>query len=310
MKKFVFSLLALFTWAAQAQYIDANGREWMRVDKTFSFAASLLSRCTPNCSGIVTQYDYDPRTHSSTNPRQISLDGYVLASQAEAQELLNSVSLFTLGTSGYIATTYSYSSWVYAYTSSKNEASAPVIAYAVSGHAMVSAYFDQGFTASTSQGPIGALLYRSRSEPKNCAYNGKVLSHGASFTAFKALNVAYNQSCQSEVRTCTDGVLSGTFTAESCVVATPKNCTYNGQTVLHGQSVSGYSSATAANLNTWGTFCSNLKVTRVCTNGSLGGAIYPTCTQTSYNPNRCEIKEGALKCKTGKPIILSSTPYY
>lgn len=358
-------LIAFFATAVQAQYVDADGREWMRIDKTFSFAGSLLARCTPNCEGVVTQYDYNQTTHSYSNPRQLALGSYVLASKEEAQQLMDTVGLFSLGYSGWIAPTYSYDAWVYAYTSSKDEAGLPYIAYAQEGHAMVSFYFSQGFTTNAGQGPIGGLLYRDVNQPKNCIYLGAEILDGESFTAYQSETVAYDQSCQSEIRTCSNGVLSGSFTAASCSVnpvnncsydneailhgegftayesetvaydescnsevrtctdgslsgsftaltcsVTPAlNCTYNGQTVLHGQQVTGYSASSASILKTWGTSCTNLRVSRTCTDGSLGGTLYPTCLETTYRPDRCEVKNGAIKCKSGKSPILSTKLY-
>ncbi len=304
MKRLIYLALIATCWMGHAQtYIDANGREWMRVDNTFSFASLLPTLCSPTCSGIVTQYDYDVRLNSFKNPRSISLDGWRWASKDDVQALMNSIDIMSLGVSQQFVTTYSYSASLYGSTSTVDEASQQRnIAYAYSGHNMVSFDYGSGFLLGVSSiwsgARIGGFLYRSRTEAKNCVYNGKVLLSGESFTAFKAATVAYNQTCQSEVRTCTDGVLSGTFTASACQVNAPLNCTFNGQTILHGQTVVGYTSPTARSLNTYGTFCSNFKVTRTCVNGSLGGTLYPSCQQTTLDPNRCRIKDGAIKCKS------------
>lgn len=304
MKRLIYCILFLSSWFAQAQnYIDANGREWMRIDNTFSFGGILPSLCNPACSGIVTQYTYDVRTNSFLNPRQISLDGFRWADRDEAQALMNSIDLLSLGVSQQFVTTYSYSASVYASTSSLDpESGLRYIAYAASGHNMVSFSYGSGFvlgvTAVAPGARVGALLYRSRSVPKDCVYNGGSIPHGGSFTAYQSASVAYNRTCQSEVRTCSDGVISGTFTASSCTVTPPRNCTYNGQTVLHGQKVSGYSSTSATSLGTYGTFCSKFQITRTCIDGSFGGPIYPTCTQTVLSPDRCRIRDGAIKCKS------------
>lgn len=47
---------------------------------------------------------------------------------------------------------------------------------------------------------------------------GGVLAHGASVTLFKDAAVPYGQSCQSEVRSCNNGVVSGSFTHANCQV--------------------------------------------------------------------------------------------
>ena len=366
MKRFIgIVFFMLFASAAQAQFVDAEGREWVRIDKTFSFAGSLPTLCTPDCSGVVTQYDYNQTTHAYSNPRQLALGGYVLATKAEAQELMDSVGLFTLGYSGWIAPTYSYDAWVYALTSSRDPEGLPYIAYAQEGHAMVSFYFNQGFTVSAAQGPVGGLLYRLSGQPKNCvylgtelldgasftafeaeavaydqtcrsevrscangvlsgtftasscsvtpaadcSYNGQTVHHGESFTAYQSASVAYDQSCESELRTCSNGVISGTFDAVSCSVTPALNCDYNGQEVAHGQQVSGYSSSATSLLKSWGTSCAKLRSTRICSNGSIDGPLYPTCLETVYKPDRCAIKNGAIKCKSGKPVIQSTKLY-
>ncbi len=315
MNRLIYLLLALSTWTAQAAYIDSAGREWMQLEQTFAFAGSLVTACNPNCSGIVTQYDYNHQTHSYSNPRSISLDGYTLASKDEAQALMNTAGLFTIGYSDWIATTYSYDAWAYALTSSKDPAGLSYIAYAQEGNAAVTAYFDQGFIVGASpQGPVGGLLYRSQPQGKQCVLDGKVLQAEEQFTAFRAANVSFGQSCVSEVRVCNGntGIVSGSFTAPSCVAAPAANCSYNGQTILHGQPVSGYTASAANSVGLLGSFCSKLKVTRTCYNGSLGGALYPSCLQTTYNPDRCEYRSGVMKCKSGfssKSTILSTQIY-
>ncbi|MFM2374851.1 MAG: hypothetical protein RLZZ234_846 [Candidatus Parcubacteria bacterium] len=54
---------------------------------------------------------------------------------------------------------------------------------------------------------------------RTCTLNNSVsVPHGGSVTAYKNESVPNSSVCQSEIRTCTDGTLSGTFTHSSCSV--------------------------------------------------------------------------------------------
>lgn len=301
MKLFAYLFSACLIFLTQtpasraANYVDSHGREWMRIDDTFGFAGEIPSRCSPNCSGLIKQ-DIINLNNVITSSQIISLDGWVHASKDEAQELMNSTGLLSLGISQQFVTTYSYSGSVYASTSTKDPQGRPYIAYDFMSHAMVTLNYGSGFVVENPGTRVGALLYRMRAQPKSCVFNGAEVKHGASINAFIASRVPYNLTCQSEARVCNDGVLSGTYLATSCSVIAPLNCTYNGKEVLHGQSVSGFSALTATSLGTYGSFCTN--VSRICINGALNGVLYPSCKQTVLDPKRCEIKKGVIKCKT------------
>ncbi len=60
-------------------------------------------------------------------------------------------------------------------------------------------------------------------EPKSCTFNGTTIAHNALVTAYEKATVPSGQSCVSELRKCTDGVLSGTYMAKGCVVASPEH---------------------------------------------------------------------------------------
>ncbi|MES2801677.1 MAG: hypothetical protein V4654_04245 [Bdellovibrionota bacterium] len=108
---------------------------------------------------------------------------------------------------------------------------------------------------------------------KTCSFNGQTLANGASVLAFTSSSVAFGQTCQSETRTCTDGVLSGSNTYNSCSVEAAKSCTFNGQTVAHGATVKAYSSSQVP----YGQTCQS--ETRTCTNGVLSGSnAIASCT--------------------------------
>lgn len=111
--------------------------------------------------------------------------------------------------------------------------------------------------------------------PVNCSFNGQTVNHGATVTAYAASSVAFGSTCQSESRTCTNGSLSGTYTVGSCSVQPPANCSFNGQTVNHGASVTAYTSSSVA----YGANCSSIQQTRTCSNGVLSGSgDYGSCS--------------------------------
>lgn len=121
----------------------------------------------------------------------------------------------------------------------------------------------------------GSNTYASCSveEAKSCTFNGSTVAHGGSVLAFATNSVAFGQTCKSESRTCSNGVLSGTNTYSSCSVEPAKTCTFNGQTIANGATVKAYASSTVP----FGSTCQS--ETRTCTNGQLSGSnTVASCT--------------------------------
>lgn len=116
-------------------------------------------------------------------------------------------------------------------------------------------------------------------QPLSCTFNNQTFTHGASVTAYQSATVAYGNQCVSETRSCNNGVLSGSYTNPSCAVGTAASCTFNGQTVANGASVTAYQSSTVPA----GQQC--VSQSRTCTNGTLSGTYTNTsCTvQTLSN---------------------------
>jgi hypothetical protein len=102
--------------------------------------------------------------------------------------------------------------------------------------------------------------------PKACLFNGQTVSSGSSVTAFNTSSVAFGQTCVSQSRLCTDGVLSGQYTYGSCAPDAPVACLFNGQTVASGTGITAYSTSTVA----FGQTC--IAQTRNCINGTLSGS--------------------------------------
>jgi hypothetical protein len=101
---------------------------------------------------------------------------------------------------------------------------------------------------------------------------GSTLNSGSSVIAFSAATVPYGSSCSSvqEIRFCNNGALSGSFVNESCSVSAPANCTFGGNTVTHGSSVTAYSTSTVTSPTT----CASVSQTRTCNNGVLNNPSF------------------------------------
>lgn len=123
--------------------------------------------------------------------------------------------------------------------------------------------------------------------PASCLFNGQTIAHQGTVVGYQSSSVAYNQTCNQQVRTCNNGVLSGAFNFASCTVDTPKNCSFNGQTVAHGSPVQAYQNSTV----NAGQTC--VVETRVCTDGNLSG---------SYNYGSCTVAANAACLFNGQTV--------
>lgn len=103
---------------------------------------------------------------------------------------------------------------------------------------------------------------------------GGTLAHNSSVTAFNTSSVPCGSSCQSEMRTCNDGTLSGTYAQQTCNVSPCATCNLPwGGSIGHGASVTAY----AASNVTCGNTCDGQ--TRSCNNGTLSGTgDYSSCS--------------------------------
>jgi hypothetical protein len=134
--------------------------------------------------------------------------------------------------------------------------------------------------------------------PLACNFNGVQLAHGQSVTAFESSSVEYNQSCTSQTRSCTNGVLNGNYIYSSCGPKAPLACTFNGQQYAHGQSVTAYASATVP----FGSTCSS--EVRTCTNGTFsGGNNFATCNESA--PLDCSLSGTTVRHGTTITAYLS-----
>ena len=120
--------------------------------------------------------------------------------------------------------------------------------------------------------PYGSCVV-GQSSP--CSFNGMTIANGGSVVAYQNASVPYGESCVSQTRVCSNGALSGSYMAGSCTQNQPAACSFNGQTIAHGQTITAYTDSTVP----YGSSCQ--AQSRTCNNGTLGGnsaAIYGACS--------------------------------
>ena len=111
---------------------------------------------------------------------------------------------------------------------------------------------------------------------QSCQFNGKELEEGESVRAYQQTEMAYGEVCQSQLRLCTNGILSGSYLFANCSVAEANTCNFNGETIPSGNSVIAYQNSSVND----GESCK--AEYRVCTNGILSGSYsYSDCSIAS-----------------------------
>lgn len=115
----------------------------------------------------------------------------------------------------------------------------------------------------------------------SCAFKGQTIAHLSGVQAYKP--ISGGTTCQSEYRSCFNGVLSGSYPDASCTVAPPapppatpgKPCTWNGSSVADKVTVYAYNTTSAPS-------CGPVSEARVCHDGALSGSYqYATCQATA-----------------------------
>lgn len=120
--------------------------------------------------------------------------------------------------------------------------------------------------------------------PQACLFNGSTIASGSSVVAYSSSNVNSNNQCISQIRTCSNGVLSGSFSYGSCVVNGGSACIFNGSSIAHGESVAAFFASTVYS----GQSCTS--EVRTCNNGTLSGsANFPSCTAVTANNGSCPV---------------------
>jgi hypothetical protein len=103
----------------------------------------------------------------------------------------------------------------------------------------------------------------------SCSLGGTTIASGSSIKAYQQGSLPAGYSCDalSQIRTCNNGVLSGSYTNLTCTVAAAKSCTLGGVTILSGQSIKAYWQGSLPQ----GYSCDQWSQMRTCNNGVLSG---------------------------------------
>ncbi len=128
--------------------------------------------------------------------------------------------------------------------------------------------------------------------PKSCFLGLTEIENNKSKIFYKTNKVSYGDTCQSQVRTCLQGVLSGSddYKESFCSPAVPKICKVGEQWLLHGESKLFYNIKKAKA----GEVCKPIK--RSCNNGKVSGDknyVYEKCI--SFKKKSCELDGITIK---------------
>lgn len=141
--------------------------------------------------------------------------------------------------------------------------------------------------ASLSACSEGSKALECQPAPVVCEFNGNEISEGQSVVAFVNSSGSIETQCQSELRTCEKGGLTGSYRFASCSPYVPKSCLFDGKEVLHGSSVQAYAQSTVG----YGSLCTS--ETRTCYDGVLSG---------SANFSQCEVGQPMSCLFDGKTL--------
>jgi hypothetical protein len=129
----------------------------------------------------------------------------------------------------------------------------------------------------------GSFRFASCSDPEPASCRtplGASVAHGASVVLYEHETPPQGQACSSQIRTCTDGFLSGWYFYDQCSVPEQLACTTPwGSSAASGSSVIAYQSASVPH----GETCQ--AETRACSNGVLAGSfLNQSCSVQSAPP--------------------------
>jgi hypothetical protein len=147
-----------------------------------------------------------------------------------------------------------------------------------------------------TNGVLSGTVYPncSTGSDPDCNLGGQTITNGSNITTYPSLSVPYGQTCQPQVETCSNGTLSGTNTALTCSVQPPASCTFNGQSIADGTSVTAYSSPSVP----YGSTCQ--QETATCSNGVLP-------LDSGYTYNSCQVSSPASCSYSGQTIPSGGT---
>lgn len=152
----------------------------------------------------------------------------------------------------------------------------------------------------SSDGGLGGTDPDPEPQNQSCQVGSVTLQHGEARHFYTTTSVACGQTCQSQLRTCTNGDVSGSnsFSNANCTAATcPTNnpCTLDGVTVAHGQPHEFFNSGSVA----CGQTCQ--KISRTCNNGDFSG-------DNSYNRSTCTVAACMSPCTLDGVTVAHGQP--
>jgi hypothetical protein len=123
----------------------------------------------------------------------------------------------------------------------------------------------------------------------NCEFRGKTIEHGEEVMAYHTATVPSGSFCnRKEWRVCENGILSGSYKWDQCVIAKPRPCTFDGKTVAHTDSIDAYEEPIAQRDNDGEYRCTHQN--RVCNDGTLSGSFqFASCR----NARLCILRESS-----------------
>lgn len=127
----------------------------------------------------------------------------------------------------------------------------------------------------------------------SCAMDNVVLGNGSSATFFSSLAAPAGQACSviTQIRMCTNGTLSGGVSYNRASCTDNAACTLDGTSLSHGASFTFY----GARVVPFGTTCSSVSKSRMCTNGALSednSYKYASCAVAP--PSSCTLDNTTL----------------
>lgn len=138
----------------------------------------------------------------------------------------------------------------------------------------------------------------------SCLFNGNTIKSGEYITTYLTSSVIKGEACQSERRSCQNGVLSGTYQFAYCIETT-QSCMFNGQTIPNGGSVKAYLNSSVKS----GSNCANTMETRTCANGVLSGT-YQFASCSTEGASGCSFNGQTIASGEAIKAFLNSTEGY
>ena len=161
---------------------------------------------------------------------------------------------------------------------------------------------------STNTDPSTAT---TNTTPVSCTFNGQTIASGASVTAY--FSPSAESACIAQLRTCVNGVLSGSFQYASCslnstptILSTSASCSFGGQIIADGASATAYQNPAVE----YGSQC--VSEQRACTNASLSGTYqYSSCSVDAISGGTaCDFNSNSVQNGASVTAYQSSSVAY